>query len=549
MPVGIFRVCLVVITAIVNHPLLFPKENGTVPENAEEIIQKMKEREQSLRLQQLRLEQEIADQEAREKTVEKAAEVVEESTEEKFRWDMWTALSMVIFLLIELWRQDFQEGNWQDTGGEEDDMAVLGKAFKGVAFPDKAVLASFYEKRILATTGDMARMREMVEGFADDLLEALRSVCNRDADMEVEDCMGVGSMYENWRVRKPFVCDLIVPFAPPEPYCFRSQTWCSGDSFPPDEQGYGTIKVCRADEDVAGCICDKTKLGEDMLCLLHSQASTTRPGSEMEDLLCFKNTQYLDADQVMKWFQIAVTKAWNRISHKYEFDLSFSLLDLPGALKIKFRSGKSIAFNLTPVVQYENSDVYFISHFPRSGLAADLPSSTHWFLTFAVYERRFIQLISKTLPANACHVSCLQILSFLHGKQCSLTGPSGLTNYHLKTVMLHLLQACPSQDWAPEKLEARLQDMLKFLEKCLHEKKLYHFFIGNGRVPAELGFPIIFQRAEPLNLFRPFVLHRDVYRKTVDTFHEMLRNMSALINEYTVHIPHAHTNGIHKESF
>uniref|UniRef100_A0A672TQV9 Inositol 1,4,5-trisphosphate receptor-interacting protein n=1 Tax=Strigops habroptila TaxID=2489341 RepID=A0A672TQV9_STRHB len=345
-----------------------------------------------------------------------------------------------------------------------------GKRGERVAFPDKAVLASFYEKRILGTTGDVARMREMVEGFADDLLEALRSVCNRDADMEVEDCMGVGSMYENWRVRKPFVCDLIVPFAPPEPYRFRCQT----------------------------------KLGEDMLCLLHSQANTTRPSSEMEDLLCFKNTQYLDADQVMKWFQIAVTKAWNRISHKYEFDLSFSLLDSPGALKIKFRSGKSIAFNLTPVVQYENSDVYFISHFPRSSLAAELPSSTRWFLTFAVYERRFIQLVSKTLPANACHVSCLQILSFVHGKQCSLTGPSGLSNYHLKTVMLHLLQARPSQDWAPEKLEARLQDVLKFLEKCLHEKKLYHFFIGNGKVPAELGFPIIFQRAEPLNLFRPF---------------------------------------------
>ncbi|NXU47577.1 IPRI protein, partial [Turnix velox] len=549
MHVEIVRVCLVVLTAIINHPLIFPKENGTVPENTEEIIQKMKEREEILRLEQLRLEQEIAEQEAIQKALEKSAESIEETKEEKVPWDMWTALSMVIFLLIELWRQDFQEGIWQDTGGEEDDMAVLGKALKGVAFPDKAALGSFYEKRILGTTGDMARMREMVEGFADDLLEALRSVCNRDADMEVEDCMGVGSMYENWRVHKPFVCDLIVPFAPPEPYSFRSQMWCSGDSFLPGyEQGYGTIKVCRADEDVTGCICDKTKLGEDMLCLLHSQANTTRASSEMEDLLCFKNTQYLDANQVMKWFQIAVTKAWSRISHKYEFDLCFSLLDSPGALKIKFRSGKSIAFNLTPVVQYENSDVYFISHFPRSSLTADLPSSTQWFLIFAVYERRFIQLVSKTLPHNACHLSCLQILSFLHSKQCSLTGPSGLTNYHLKTVMLHLLQTSPTKNWAPEKLEARLQDMLAFLEKCLHEKKLYHFFIGNGKIPAELSFPIIFQKAEPLNLFRPFVLHRDVYRKTVDTFHEMLRNMTALINEYMVHIPLVQINGIRKET-
>lgn len=137
MPMGIFRVCLVVITAIVNHPLLFPKENGTVLENTEEIIQKMKEREEILRLEKLRLEQEIEGQEAAQKVLEKAAKVVEDVKEEKVQWDMWTALSMVIFLLIELWRQDFQEGNWQDTGADEDDMAVLGKAFKGVAFPDR----------------------------------------------------------------------------------------------------------------------------------------------------------------------------------------------------------------------------------------------------------------------------------------------------------------------------------------------------------------------------------------------------------------------------
>ncbi|XP_019358320.1 PREDICTED: inositol 1,4,5-trisphosphate receptor-interacting protein [Gavialis gangeticus] len=547
MPAGIFRVCLVVITAIVNHPLLFPKENATVPEDTEEIIQRMKEREENLRLEQLRLEQEMAGQESAQKALEEAPKLEEKLEEDALRWDLWSAMSMVVFLLIELWRQDFQDGNWQDWAGEEDDMAILGKAFKGVALPNKATLTNFYERCIVGVTGEMARMRELVEGFADDLLEALRSVCNRDADMEVEECIGVGSMYENWRVRKPYVCDLIVPFTPPEPYRFRSQVWCSGDSIPPDKQGYGTIKVCRRDEDVAGCICDKTKLGEDMLCLLHSQASQTRHNSEREDLLCFNNTQYLDADQVMKWFQIAITKAWNRISHKYEFDLTFSLLDSPGALKIKFRSGKSIAFNITPVVQCEDSDVYFISHFPRSGLTADPSSNTYWFLTFAVYERRFIHSLSKTLPANACHLSCLQILSFLHEKQCSLSGPSGLTNYHLKTAMLHLLQTRPRQDWAPENLEARLQDMLKFLEKSLQEKKLCHFFIGNRKVPEELGFPGIFQKAEPLNLFRSFVLHRDIYQKTVDTFHEMLRNTAALINEYTVHVPIEHTNGLHKE--
>ncbi|KAL8187383.1 UNVERIFIED_CONTAM: hypothetical protein K2H54_047763 [Gekko kuhli] len=547
MPAGIFRVCLVVIAAIVNHPLLFPKENVTVPENTEEIIQKMKEREETLRLERLKLEQEMAVQETLTKSSEKATESKEQYIYDPFSWNFWTALSLVVFLLIELWRQDYQEGTWQDYSIEEDENAVLGKAFKGVVLPDKVTLVNFYERCIQSVTSEIARNRELVEGFADDLLEALRSVCNRDADMEVEESIGVGSMYENWRVQKPLACDFIVPFSPPEPYCFKFETWLSGESVPPDKQGYGMIKICRADENSTGCICDKTKLGEDLLCLLHSKRNQARYNNHMEDLLCYKDSRYLDGDHVMTWFQVALTKAWNKISHKYEFNLTFSLLDFPGALKLKFRSGKTIAFNLSPVVQFVDSDVYFISHFPCSGLAESSTSSTHWFLTFAVYEKRYIQFVSKILPANSCHLSCLQILSFLHGKQCSLTGPSSLTNYHLKTAMLHLLQTPPTSNWASDFLEARLQDVLKFLEKSLQEKRLYHFFIGNRNLPEELGIPVVFQKAEPMNLFRPFVLQRSAYRKTMDMFHEMLRNTAALINEYTVHIPMGRATPLNKE--
>ncbi|XP_061492052.1 inositol 1,4,5-trisphosphate receptor-interacting protein isoform X2 [Rhineura floridana] len=547
MPAGIFRVCLVVITAIVNHPLLFPKENVTVLEDTQEVLQKMKEREENLRLEEYKLEQEIAMQEALTKSSEKAIGTEEQYNQDPLSWNFWTALSMVVFLLIEFWRQDYQEGNWQDYANEEDEISVLGKAFKGVILPDKATLANFYERCLQTVTGDIARNRELVEGFADDLLEALRSVCNRDADMEVEESIGIGSMYENWRAHKPLACDFIVPFTPPEPYCFQLESWCSGETVPPDKQGYGMIQICRVDENSVGCICDKTKLGEDLLCLLHSKMSQPSQNHHVEDLLCYKDTRYLDSDQVMTWFQVALTKAWNKISHKYEFNLTFNLLDAPGALKIKFRSGKTIAFNLTPVVQYADSDVYFISHFPCSSPAEGHTSTIHWFLTFAVYEKRYIQFISKTLPANSCHLSCLQILSFLHGKQCNLTGASSLTNYHLKTAMLHLLQTHPCSDWASAQLEARLQDMLKFLEKSLQEKRLYHFFIGNRNLPEELGIPVEFQKAEPLNLFRPFVLQRSAYRKTLDMFHEMLKNTSTLINEYTMHVPNGQVTSLNKE--
>ncbi|KAM3834258.1 inositol 1,4,5-trisphosphate receptor-interacting protein [Vipera latastei] len=547
MPAGFFRVCLVVITAIVNHPFLFPKENVTVFENTEEIIEKMKEREENLRLEQLKLEQELAAQEVSVGSSEEKTGPEKQYDHDSLSWNFWTALSMIVFLLIEFWRQDYQEGNWQDYTKDDEEINVLGRAFKGFILPDKVTLDSFYERCLQNVTSDIARNRELVEGFADDLLEALRSMCNRDTDMEVEESIGVGSMYENWRTNKPFTCDFIVPFNPPEPYCFQFETWCSGESILPEKESYGMIKITRTDDNSSSCICDKTKLGEDLLCLLHSKVSQSRQNNHVEDLLCFKDTQYLDSDQVMTWFQMALTRGWNKIAHKYEFSLIFNHLDTPGALKIKFRSGKTITFNLRPVVQYADSDVYFISHFPFNSLAQSSTSNTHWFLTFTVYEKRYIQFISKTLPANPCHLSCLQILSFLHGKQCSLTEPSSLTNYHFKTIMLHLLQIHPSSAWASDCLEARLQDALNYLEKSLQEKRLYHFFIGNRNLPQELGVPVEFQKAEPLNLFRLFVLERSTYRKTMDMFHEMLKNTPALINEYSMHVPNGRATPLNKE--
>lgn len=63
---------------------------------------------------------------------------------------------------------------------------------------NKVTFDYFYERCIRGVTVDVVRIREFVEGFVDDLLEVLRSFCNRDIDMEVEDFIGVDSMYENW---------------------------------------------------------------------------------------------------------------------------------------------------------------------------------------------------------------------------------------------------------------------------------------------------------------------------------------------------------------
>lgn len=546
MALGLFRVCLVVVTAIINHPLLFPRENATVPENEEEIILKMQAHHEKLQLEQLRLEEEVARLVAEKEALERVEEEGQQQNESRTAWDLWSTLCMILFLVIEVWRQDHQdELSPECLGGDEDELPGLdGAPLRGLTLPNKATLDHFYEHCIRAATADAARTREFVEGFVDDLLEALRSLCNRDTDMEVEDFIGVESMYENWQVDKPLLCHLFVPFIPPEPYHFHPELWCSSPSAPLDLhlQGYGQIKVVRADEDTLGCICGKTKLGEDMLCLLHGKNNLVQPSSEVEDPLCAKGSPYLNTMQVMKWFQTALTRAWHRIAHKYEFDLAFGQLDTPGSLKIKFRSGKFMPFNLIPVIQCDDSDLYFVSHLPRE-LSGETPvSSTDWLLSFAVYERHFLRTTSKALPEGACHLSCLQIASFLLSKQSRLTGPSGLGNYHLKTALLHLLLSRRAADWKAGQLSARLHELLRFLEKSLLEKKLHHFFIGNRKVPETMGLPEAVRRAEPLNLFRPFVLQRSLYRQTVDSFYELLKNAPALISEYSLHMPSDHAS-------
>ena len=93
MAMELFRVCLVVVTAIINHPLLFPRENATIPENEEEIIRKMQEHQEKLSLEQLRLEEEVSRLEA-EKEALRQVEEEQQQLEAHTAWDLWTTLCM-----------------------------------------------------------------------------------------------------------------------------------------------------------------------------------------------------------------------------------------------------------------------------------------------------------------------------------------------------------------------------------------------------------------------------------------------------------------------
>ncbi|KAM3606409.1 uncharacterized protein V6R79_015594 [Siganus canaliculatus] len=524
------RVCVVVAAAILNHPLLFPQENTTLPEQDEEVIARMREHEEMLVMETAKLEKDISQQESKQE---------ETSSDESYSWYIWGAVSFVIFFTIEMCRVDLSDSEVPPVE-DEDALSESGPVTPSTMVLDKDVLSNFCDKSSYTSSHENWRVREFVEGFADDLLESLRSVCDREADMEVGDFVGIGSMFESWKVCRPLMCDLIVPFSPPDPYSFQFDLWCSTSSdMPPNMQGCGRIKVTRFGESEGGCLCGSANLGEDMLCLLHSRNDPVKADYSPDELLCSRNTRFLAKDQVMKWFQISVTKAWGRISHKYDFEVTFRNLDAAGALKIRFRSGKVIVLNMIPVVQLEDTDAYFVSHFPSD---CDSSPDPYWALSLTIYERNLLKYFTKRLPKQSCHLHCLQIVTFLHRKQTGLTGKSELSNYHLKTAVLHLLLSTSPNVWGMESLEHRLQDVLSFLLRSLQEKRLNHALVGNRKVPENLQVPMILRKAEPINLFRSLVLQRELHAATVKHFHEMIRNAPVLIQEYT---PHLSNGGLH----
>ncbi|KAL2086747.1 hypothetical protein ACEWY4_017806 [Coilia grayii] len=404
-----------------------------------------------------------------------------------------------------------------------------------VHVPDQGTLMGFYERYVHVPARESQRVCEFVEGFVDDLLAAVRETSNDPADMEVEDFMEVGSLYESWGTGRTLTCDLWVPLAPRKPYSFQVQLLNEGGKNTSDTHGYRRVKLVKGGRSVTnGCPCSQTSNDNDMLCLLHTNDKREDEKDAVTDAtngpLSCDNTPCLSRVAVAKWFRSAVRKAWEQTSHKYELELSFHSRESPGALKVRFRSGRSVHFNITPVVRFQDTDIYFVPYFGAK--REDRAPDAQWPLSFAHYERRLLVCLGKRLPQNACHLHCLRTLSFLNKKQTELSGDCSLSSHHLKTVLLHLLLQKQPSEWGAEHFAGRLRDALDFLKTSLQKRWLGHALVGNPLVPPEVRFPAHLCRSKALNVLQPLLSQGHQYTKTVQHFEEMLKNMPMLIREY-----------------
>eukprot|EP00066_Takifugu_rubripes_P007240 XP_003972604.2 PREDICTED: inositol 1,4,5-trisphosphate receptor-interacting protein-like [Takifugu rubripes] len=374
-----------------------------------------------------------------------------------------------------------------------------------VALPDSKTLQQFHSRCIRGLSVKRIWEIAFLEGFVNDLLEVMRSVCDRSGGVAIE-----GFQMDNVR-------NIIVPFTPLEPY--RFQCFLLKDQL--DMQVCGQIKLVET-LSRSCCHCQSSH-AEEVLCLLHWDAKR----SDVCGSLSTKDS-LLSKSQVTKWFQSTIKQAWEIISHRYQFEVNIGYVDTPGALRVRFRSGKVVNFTMNPVVKF-NTDTYFFRSHTTSC------SDTIWTLSLEGYEERFFKQMTRYLPVNSCFNQTLEIALFLHRRQTLLTGGSELKDSHFKMALMHLLLIRDPSQWEPSHLEHRLRDLLDFLDKSLEKKTLHHVLVGNPLIRKVAEVPAEFVQADSVNLFHPLMIHDCLHRNAVKHFQEILRNARMLVDDY-VHL-------------
>ncbi|XP_039381712.1 inositol 1,4,5-trisphosphate receptor-interacting protein-like 1 [Mauremys reevesii] len=441
-------------------------------------------------------------------------------------WDGWLRGFLVIILLFELCRPSLEPESSYDSSSEdasseeeeEDDAEAVpgGSCTQHPDFPDRAALEHFYEQHLQGVSENLASTCEFVEGLVNSLLEVCQVLTCQTFLPQLENCIGVASAFEGWCPhRDSEAYRVLVPLLPPKGHSFRLEM----ENVEGTLEKHGHILV------ELECMCKRERLLGDVVCLLHhaeEDLSDNIQGPFRVHLLC--TSSHLDVEKTTLWFYSLVGKAWAVVAPNYNFQLTAQPSASSCKLSLACESRRALSIEIILGVQRGDSPVFLASHGAETGP----PSSTVWLETFAVQEMLFFQWVSRYAPKDSCHLKCLQIL--IHLKECRLPILENriLTTYHFKTALMHLLLLLPVSEWRPEQLAQRLQDILSYLRRCLEEKCLYHFLIGNSTLASQIPVPKAFRNAKPLNLFQHLALEPAAHAQATSEFLEVMEQVRAL---------------------
>ncbi|XP_033918397.1 uncharacterized protein [Melopsittacus undulatus] len=319
---------------------------------------------------------------------------------------------------------------------------------------------------------------------------------------ELGSAMGVGSAFDCWSPQEDDpVYRMLVILKPP-----RGHTFCLEPGTVENES-----RIC------VKCTCTAEQMVGPMLCFLYSPEEQLTEEQKPSLLHTLCTGSCLDVQKTACWFWDLVRE--NKASTPLLPSCYYSLAVLPSRRScraaIQGTCGRTKLVEMILGVQLGNSDI-FMSSQEREGI---LRPSTMWTLTCARAEAKFLWLMFGRTPDDSLH-------SLLHLCTRMLAG-RGFFTYALKTVVMHLLTTTPPSGWHRTYFLLRLDDIMRYLNRCLEEKCLDHFFFGNQKIPEEIVLPPFLETAKPFNLFQHLAQDPAAHERAMREFKELQHRLTA----------------------
>nr|XP_021410186.2 inositol 1,4,5-trisphosphate receptor-interacting protein-like 1 [Lonchura striata domestica] len=349
--------------------------------------------------------------------------------------------------------------------------------------PARTNMTWIISKRFQLSVPKLAAKRQVVQELMSDLLQVTHNLFSDSFFPVLEPAIGVGSACEGWSPHKEedVVYRMFVPLKPPRGHAFHLE---------PDSMGEVPQRRMRIRVELV-CTCTRKQPDQNVLCFLHDSEEELKRNQAASLLHTLCTGPYLDGEKIALWFQTFVISAWSMVPQSHHYSMKVLPSCRSCKMKLMKASGRSLFVETVFGVQQGDSDI-FLSSQPTE---AQIPPSTTWLESYAVAEAKFFRHVAMQAPAHSCHLKCLRLCA-------RLLKDSGLSIYALKTTVMHLLTLIPLSEWQHKYFLMRVDDIMCYLQCCVEEKRLKHFFFDNEDMPKEISLPPAFHEAQPLNLFQ-----------------------------------------------
>ncbi|XP_014819916.1 PREDICTED: inositol 1,4,5-trisphosphate receptor-interacting protein-like 1 [Calidris pugnax] len=434
-------------------------------------------------------------------------------------WHLWAVAGVFVLLLgLCCW---LRKRSRQPESGCQEETTSCGstedeeEASKGEDSDDEGHLVKSLAKRVRGALVSVAYKRRVAEDLVSDLLGVFQARLANSFFPVLEPAIGVGSAFEGWDPRgHDAVYRLLVPLKPPRGHTFHLEQ-ASAEKMPAKNR----IRV------QLQCTCMRGQGVGNMLCFVHQpeEALRTNQDSNLLNDLCTSAARpgfYLDVQKIARWVQTLVSSAWGEMAQWHHYSMKVLPSRRSCKLQLTNACGRSLFVELMFGVQQGDSDIFLSSQVAEHP-GCFIPGTT-WAESYAVAEAKFFRHVAKQAPQDSFHLTCLQLCAGI------LEGTSFSTDTW-KTVGMHLLNTLPPASWTRREFVSRMQDIMWDLRKCLEEKRLDHFFLGNENMPEDIALPPAFQAAEPLNLFQCLVQDPAAHAKALRELEEVQAQLRRLL--------------------